>query len=157
MNRITTVLTALMVFGIGSINAGAHCQIPCGIYDDNLRFNLMAEHIATIEKAMQEINKLSAAQAVNYNQLSRWIENKDIHAGYLSELVTYYFMTQRVVPVEKSSMENYEKYVREITFLHQILYHAMKAKQTTDLGEINKLRELLKQFQASYLAKEPAK
>ena len=30
----------------------AHCEIPCGIYDDQTRVQLIHEHIGTIEKAM---------------------------------------------------------------------------------------------------------
>lgn len=97
----------------------------------------------------------------------RWVRNKDEHADNLSEIATYYFMVQRVTSTEPPSPEQgswlrrlnkndagkYEKYVREITLLHQLIYHAMKAKQTTDLEAINKLRDLLKQFQTSYLDK----
>ena len=32
------------------------------------------------------------------NQLVRWVDNKEIHADELSEIVTYYFMTQRIKP-----------------------------------------------------------
>ncbi len=28
--------------------AAAHCEIPCGIYDDEMRINMIAEHITTI-------------------------------------------------------------------------------------------------------------
>jgi len=157
MNRITIFLTTLVVLGIVSIRANAHCQIPCGIYDDNLRFTLMAEHITTIEKSMKEIIRLSGGKTMDYNQLIRWVQNKDKHADNLSEIVTYYFMAQRVMPADQNDTKNHEKYVREITLLHQLLYHAMKTKQTTDLDEIGKLRELLKQFQASYLAKQAGK
>jgi nickel superoxide dismutase len=43
------------VLGIASLflyvnNAAAHCEIPCGIYDDEMRINMVLEHIATIEK-----------------------------------------------------------------------------------------------------------
>ena len=30
----------------------AHCQVPCGIYHDDLRLELIGEHIETIEKSM---------------------------------------------------------------------------------------------------------
>ncbi len=157
MNKMITVVSALAVLGIGSLRADAHCQIPCGIYDDNLRFTLMEEHITTIEKSMKEITRLSAEKAVDCNQVVRWVQNKDKHADNLSEIATSYFMAQRVAPADEKNAKKYEKYVREITQLHQILYHAMKAKQTTGLEEIAKLRELLKQFQATYLEKQPEK
>ena len=38
---------------------GAHCEIPCGIYGDEGRFDALLENATTIEKSMNEINKLS--------------------------------------------------------------------------------------------------
>ena len=44
------------------------------------------------------------------------------------------------------------KYVEQVTSLHQMLVYAMKTKQTTDLGNVEKLRGLMQAFKASYLA-----
>ena len=55
--------------------AHAHCEIPCGIYDDRARTERMAEHIRTIEKSMNTIKELREAEDKNYNQLVRWINN----------------------------------------------------------------------------------
>jgi nickel superoxide dismutase len=133
-------------------NAWAHCQIPCGIYDDPARFELMAEHIVTIEKAMKTIIDLSGEKDPNYNQIVRWVQNKDDHADELSEIVTYYFMAQRIKPPKEESDEAHAKYVEQISSLHQMVVYAMKAKQTTELENVKKLRRLLQAFQASYLA-----
>jgi len=132
-------------------NAFAHCQIPRGIYDDAPRFTLLEEHVATIEKAMKTIVELSAAQPANYNQIVRWVQNKDHHADELSEIVTYYFMAQRLKPADKKSGEAYSKYLGELTALHEMVVTSMKAKQTTDLENVERLRALIKQFKASYL------
>ena len=128
----------------------AHCEIPCGIYDDPLRINLMKEHITTIEKSINQIVELGKAQDKNYNQLVRWISNKDTHAEEFMHIVTQYFMTQRIKPVDETEKGAYKKYVKEVTLLHQMLVYAMKAKQTTDLENCTKLRELLEQFSESY-------
>ena len=37
----------------------AHCQIPCGIYDDHARVQSMLEDAATIEKSAKLIAELS--------------------------------------------------------------------------------------------------
>ena len=36
----------------------AHCQVPCGIYDDDLRVRQMFEDLTTIDKAIDEIQSL---------------------------------------------------------------------------------------------------
>ena len=74
----------------------AHCEIPCGIYGDEARFTAMLEDVQTIEKSMNEINKLSMEDKVNYNQIVRWVNNKEQHADHIREVVAQYFMAQRI-------------------------------------------------------------
>ena len=126
--------------------AAAHCEIPCGIYDDEARMGLLAEHITTMEKSMKTIMDLQNTQPLNYNQLVRWIMNKENHADAFQEIVSRYFMTQRI----KTDMNNYNKI---LTVLHRMLVYAMKCKQTTDLSHIETLRTLLKELQTLYLHK----
>jgi nickel superoxide dismutase len=141
-------ITAAVALAAGT--AGAHCEIPCGIYDDDARLAAIAEHIDTIEKSMDQIRILGAAEDVNYNQLVRWIGNKDDHAAKLQEIVTQYFMTQRIKPTD--SEQDRPVYVRQLTLLHGMLVEAMKAKQTTDDAHIAALRRLLGEFRAVYPA-----
>jgi nickel superoxide dismutase len=135
-------LSLWLLAGMATI-AAAHCEIPCGIYDDKTRITLMLEDIATIEKSMNSIIQLQAEKSINYNQLVRWIDNKEAHAAKLQDIVWQYFMTQRI----KTDTPNYE---RKIGLLHQMLIYGMNCKQTTDLENVNKLRALVKEFDALY-------
>ena len=146
------VIVAIALASLTASRALSHGQIPCGIYDDPARFSLMAEHITTIEKAMNTIIQLSSENKPNYNQLVRWVQNKDQHADELSEIVTHYFMAQRIKPPGQEGEEAREKYIEQITSLHQMLVYSMKAKQTTGLENVEKLRALLEVFRTSYLA-----
>jgi len=128
--------------------AGAHCQIPCGIYDDHARIAMMEEHVATIEKSMNEIAKLPADSPQNINQLVRWVANKDEHADKLTEIVTYYFLAQRIKP----DAANYEA---KLKALHGMMISAMKCKQTVELKNVEELKTLIHQFEKLYFV-EPA-
>jgi len=128
----------------------SHCQIPCGIYDDPARFVMLAEHITTIEKSMKQIVELSAKEKQDMNQIVRWVNNKESHANELSQIVTYYFMAQRIKPADKAESDSYQAYIRKLTLLHEMLVYSMKAKQTTDLSNVENLRTLLAEFQAVY-------
>ena len=123
--------------------ASAHCEIPCGIYDDQLRHDLIAEHTKTIEKSMNKITELSKGGMTHYNQLVRWISNKENHANEIQHIVSQYFMTQRIKPTA-------DKYVEKLKLLHGMLVYAMKCKQTTDPGNVAQLRSLLKEFWKLY-------
>ena len=144
------VLCVLLAMG-GVSHLDAHCQIPCGIYDDMLRVNLMLEHVATIEKSMTMITKLSTAKTPDWNQLVRWVSNKDHHADELSDIVTYYFMAQRIKPVHGEAAAE-KKYLNQLTLLHAMMIHAMQAKQTVDPAHCQALRELIGKFKTCYFA-----
>jgi nickel superoxide dismutase len=145
-----TVIAVLGITGMYATNSFSHCQIPCGIYGDDLRFSLLAEHITTIEKAMNQIEELSAKSDKNYNQIVRWVTNKDEHASKFTEIVTYYFMAQRVKPVESSDKEAYKKYSEQVVMLHKMIVNAMKCKQTTDKQYVHELEHLVEDFHKSY-------
>lgn len=145
-----TAGAAVLVLGLFASHVRSHCEIPCGIYDDAMRIEMIAEHIATIEKGMNQIHALSKDAEKNYNQLVRWIMNKEDHADQLSEIVTQYFLKQRISPAEKSNAEAYEAYVEQLTLLHKMMVTSMKCKQTTDLEHAAALREQLAAFKAAY-------
>ena len=131
----------------------SHCQLPCGIYNDPARFDMIAEDITTIEKSMTQITELSKQDKPNMNQIVRWVQNKETHSDKLSEIVTYYFMAQRIKPVDKTQGKSYEEYVEKLTLLHEMLVYSMKAKQTTDLTNVEKLRALSAKFKDIYFQK----
>jgi nickel superoxide dismutase len=128
----------------------AHCEIPCGIYDDELRIELIKEDIQTIEKSTAQIIELSKASPVNYNQLVRWIDNKEEHANKIQDIVSQYFMTQRVKAADPKDKAAFDAYVKQLTLLHGMLVHAMKAKQSTDMENIQRLRTLVDEFHQAY-------
>ncbi len=130
--------------------AFSHCEIPCGIYGDETRVQLIAEHITTIEKAINTIKTLNGEKEKNYNQIVRWVNNKEVHAEKIQKIVHQYFLTQRIKPVEVKNKQKYELYIKQLTYLHKILIYAMKAKQSTDLTNIKKLRSLLESFKKVY-------
>ncbi len=145
----TGLLIATLAFAV-TTQAEAHCQIPCGIYDDELRVQLIEEHITTVEKSMNQIVALGKETPVNYNQLVRWIDNKEQHAQEIQDIVADYFLCQRIKAPESKDGKPWEQYVAQLTTLHQIQVAAMKAKQTTDLANVEALRSLIASFRTAY-------
>ncbi len=132
-----------------------HCEVPCGIYGDSLRIALIKEHARTIEKAMNQINTLSKEASPNYNQLIRWVNNKEKHAEEIQHIVAQYFMHQRV-KMPKSSLgkkemkKAKEKYFNLLSSLHAVQVYAMKCKQTTDLDQVGNINSAVEDFEAYY-------
>ncbi|MDD5064660.1 MAG: superoxide dismutase [Ni] [Phycisphaerae bacterium] len=147
------LMVSILLLAVAAPFVYSHCQIPCGIYDDSARLAAIAENITTIEKAMKSIEELSAQQKPNMNQIVRWVNVKDEHAGDIAHIASYYFMAQRIKPAEKSDAAGYEKYIKQLTLLHEMIIYSMKSKQTTDLANVKKLRSLLADFRSIYLGK----
>ncbi len=136
------LLTAIAVVGFSFVTprlVQAHCQIPCGIYDDHARVQSMLEDAATVEKSIKLIEKLSGkADAQSQNQLIRWVMNKEKHAHNIIDTISDYFLTQRVKSSQKDYAERLAKH-------HAVIVAAMKAKQNADKKYA---KELQKSIQA---------
>ena len=146
--KASAAFFALMLLIPASL-AWSHCQVPCGIYHDDVRLEMMSEHVQTIEKAMKQITDLSKAEDPNTNQIVRWVNNKDEHADELSHIVTWYFLSQRVKPVPAGG-DGYDAYITKLTLLHEMMVNSMKAKQSTDIQYVERLKELLMDFTKAY-------
>ena len=121
----------------------AHCQVPCGIYDDAARFDRMYEDAATIEKAMVQMQDLAGKNdAQSANQLTRWIITKEAHASNIITTVSEYFLTQKVKPVA-SDDEGHAAFLIKLEDHHRVMNAAMKAKQNSDPEVVGALRAAL--------------
>ena len=115
-------------------SAVAHCQIPCGIYDDHARVASMLEDVATIHKSVDLIAELAGkSDAQSQNQLVRWVMNKEQHAQNIIDSISDYFLTQRV----KASQEDYAERLQKH---HAVIVAAMRAKQNADPVVVDELQ-----------------
>ena len=146
------LLLGVLMFAVVT-HAFAHCEIPCGIYEDSLRFELIREHVVTIEKSMKMIDELSKDKKPNYNQLVRWVSNKDEHAAKIQDIVSQYFLHQRIKPVNDSDKAAYSKYTKKLELLHRMSVNAMKCKQEIDLLYPGKIIKDLELFEDLYFDK----
>ncbi len=141
------------IFGIAILLVGwtsnlwAHCEVPCGIYGDQLRFEKMLEDQRTISKAITSIIELASKDdALSRNQLARWVATKEQHATAVQHAISQYFMSQRL-------MEDHGGYVEKLTSAHAVMVAAMKCKQSTDIDAGDRLRESILEFHRIYTGK----
>lgn len=145
---MTKFLKILVALNIYHILLFAHCQIPCGIYSDSEQILKIEEDLATIEKAMKKVRELSSnSDPQSFNQKVRWITAKESHAQNIQDIVSRYFMAQRI----KEDSKNYSK---KIKALHSLLISTMKCKQSLELVNVINSRMHLKSFSKLYFGKE---
>ena len=147
LNSKQIVLIIAVLFGYGLLIAQfafAHCQIPCGIYDDHARVRGMLEDAATVEKATRLLAELAGkTDAQSINQRVRWVTNKESHAQKIIATISDYFLTQRVKPSQKD-------YSSRLGAHHAVILAAMQAKQKTDLQAAATLRERIEALSPYY-------
>ena len=149
MNKFGIIVLFLIICLSGKVNTvSAHCEVPCGIYGDSIRVALLFEHVQTIEKGMKQIEMLSSNKADNYNQLVRWVVNKEEHACEIQEIATQYFLFQRVKIADGKKPSSHN--AKLLDSIHKICVYAMQAKQSTDTAITEKLRNEIDRFSHLY-------
>lgn len=117
----------------------AHCQIPCGIYHDQMVVQGMQEDVQTLTKSVNEILANEGKSAQDQNQLVRWVLNKEKHADKLADTLVEYFLKQRIKPDD-------EQVEAKAVKVHALLVLTMKVKQTVDVKTVESLEQELNKF-----------
>ena len=146
--KIISTLSLSLIALLSAVSAFGHCQVPCGIYADQHRFEQMLEDQATIEKAGKLIAELSGkTDALSRNQLSRWVATKEAHAANIQKVIADYFMAQRI----KATAKNYEK---QLVTAHGVIVAAMKCKQNVDGDSAANLKNAILALHKAYEGKK---
>lgn len=139
--------SALVFAPLATQQVSAHCQIPCGIYDDANVLGALHTDFVTIEKATKLINELSADPAANAHQLTRWINNKESHAQNIQDVVSAYFLAQRIkLPADDADEATMKEYTAQVALSHKVIVLAMKCKQKADPEAVEALHNALHDF-----------
>lgn len=147
-------ITALAVAILIPTMVWGHCQVPCGIYADQRRFEEMLEDTETIAKAMKLINELASKKdAQSQSQLVRWVTTKESHATNTQRIIADYFMAQRIKP--RSAKTDVEKNMKNLVAAHEVMVAAMKCKQNVDAKYAKELQESILNLYRAYEGKEP--
>ncbi|CAE8718259.1 unnamed protein product, partial [Polarella glacialis] len=129
------------------VAARFHCQVPCGIFTDELRVKGMMEDSATIRKAViqsQELHKAGSLQDIS--QMVRWINTKEEHAAKIMTTTAEYFLAQKVKKPELSEAD----YLKRLAIHHDVLVAAMKTKQSSELGPVEALDKAIHELSHIY-------
>ena len=154
MQRSLLGFLTFIFIAVTSGYAFGHCEVPCGIYADQLRFEQMLEDHQTIAKATAQIGELAGKpDAQSVNQAVRWVNTKESHATNTQHIVAQYFMTQRIKPGTDAAGQ--AAYVKKLTAAHTVMVAAMKTKQSTDPAASAALREAILDLYRAYTGKEP--
>merc|ERR1712190_562469 len=104
--------------------------------------------------AMVQINELSSnPNALNINQMTRWVNTKEEHSGKIISLMSEYCLCQRVKPVgdPKSPFKEEKDYIAALQAHHAVMLAAVKCKQTVDPANSDTLDSACVEMSKMYL------
>jgi len=157
LRRTSTVAAATSLAALLTARAAPraemHCQVPCGIFDDQARVGAMAEDVKTIRKAMMQLASPPGSSLRAYpseqdlNQMTRWVITKEEHAEKIIRAVSDYFLTQKM-----AKMTQHKEYLQLLALHHAVMIAAMKTKQSADMKTVETLSHCVADLAKVYIS-----
>ncbi len=132
---IKNILFSGLLF-VSPLALSAHCQMPCGIYHDNMVYDQIDQFVETVYKGISVLNDSKFSTPRERNEYIRWVGEKESLCSNTAELIMTYFLQQKIKPGEKDT-------VKRLTSAHNLLFLLVAIKQNTDL-------ETVKQFNGEW-------
>lgn len=124
---------AICIAAIGTLlnNAplSAHCQMPCGIYHDDLVFSQIDQFVETMYKGLTVLSENKFASLHDKNEFIRWVYLKEKMCDDTADLFLTYFLQQKIKPGAEDT-------VKKVNSLHKLVFMLVGIKQHIDLQMI---------------------
>lgn len=121
----------------------SHCQMPCGIYHDDMVFDQIDQYIETMAKGISVMNDNKFKTVHDYNELTRWIMLKEESSDDVATVLTEFFLQQKIKPGEDDTQ-------KKITSAHKLLFLLVAVKQNADMKILNDFYEEWERFKLMF-------
>jgi len=116
----------LSILVLGSASLAAHCQMPCGIYHDEIAYDVLDQYVETVHKGISELLTMKFETPAERNQYVRWIIQKEKLSDEAAQTILKYFLQQKIAPGEADT-------TAKVVAAHKMLSLLVAIKQTVDL------------------------
>lgn len=134
-------LLAVTIFFSTLLNA--HCQMPCGIYHDDMVYDQVDQAVETLYKGVAVLNQTKFTNVHDMNEAVRWICEKDKICDDTAVLITEYFLQQKIKPDDPDTP-------KRLTAAHKLLFYLVAIKQNTDLDYVKQFNEEWEKFKLMF-------
>lgn len=121
----------------------AHCQMPCGIYHDDMVYDQIDQVVQTVYKAMSMLNELKFDTVQDRATFVRWVMQKEKECDDAAHLITVYFLQQKIKPGDPDS-------VKKLVCAHKLLCCLVAMKQNTDVKFVMQFNEDWEKFKLMF-------
>lgn len=128
---IAAVLT-LSISNPHSVNA--HCQMPCGIYHDDMVYDQIDQYVETMVKGMSILKKNDFSSPAESNRFTRWVIQKENASNEVAEILLTYFLQQKIKPGESDTAARLES-------AHKLLFLLVAIKQNSDVAVVDQFSD----------------
>lgn len=139
-NALIAIIT-IFICRTGSLIA--HCQMPCGIYHDEMVFNQIDQYIETMYKGLTELKNNKFSTPVERNNFFRWVMLKETASNEMANLLTEYFLQQKIKPGEPDT-------AKRLISVHKMLFELTAIKQNVDLKMIEDFADEWESFKQMF-------
>jgi nickel superoxide dismutase len=137
------LLTAILATFLSHGSLFSHCQMPCGIYHDDMVYNLVDQYVETMFKGISVLNNSKFATVKERNEFVRWVMEKDKSSDQTAHLISEYFLQQKI----KVGGDDTTK---QLISAHKLLFMLMQIKQGVDLELVRKFQKEWDQFKLMF-------
>lgn len=130
-------------FTFSTNNLQAHCQMPCGIYHDNMVYDQIDQYVETMYKGMTMLTSSKFNSAEQRNEFVRWIINKENGSNETAQLLNTYFLQQKIKPDEPDT-------IKRLVSVHKLLFLLVKVKQNVDRKIIEEFADEWEKFKLMF-------
>lgn len=136
-------LGAVLILGGTGSSLQAHCQMPCGIYHDDMVYDLIDQYVETMIKGITVMNQSKFDTVRERNEFVRWVMEKDKESNEAANLITTFFLQQKIKPGEADTAKRIERAQKLLALLVSI-------KQNTDVKIVESFGEEWEKFKLMF-------
>lgn len=137
------MLIGLLAYVCGQGQLVAHCQMPCGIYHDNMVYDQIDQYVETMYKCISVLNDSKFTTPKERNEFVRWVLNKENSSDEMASLITKYFLQQKIKSGETDTPAR-------LASAHKLLFLLMQIKQCADRDIINQFADIWEEFKLMF-------
>lgn len=121
-----TLFAVTALFASYSLPLSAHCQMPCGIYHDQMVYDQVDEFYETMYKCCKAMGNNKFETGEERNCYIRWVMTKDRMCDETAHILTTFFLQQKIKPGEDETADL-------VICLHKCLFLIVAIKQNVDV------------------------
>lgn len=141
MRRI--LFSGLITIASYQASLNAHCQMPCGIYHDEMVFDQIDQFVETTAKGLTMLTDNEFKNVQDHNEFVRWVIQKEKSSDEIAQIFCTYFLQQKIKPGEEDTS-------KRVLSVHKLLFLLVKLKQTVDLKVLNDFYEEWERFKLMF-------